>query len=292
VNRNNKMSQKNISSYFKPKQVEIGDEQSDKAVTIIKKEPLDEFMGLLLGYRVEQTLLGDFIVTLMTEEIVNDPENEAKSKSVLKTKQVEICGEENKKIVNNIKEEPPVEFLCLLPEYRVEQTLLGEFKVKKEEKVENFDNEKSKGVKVSKTRVKCSICSLELLKASLRMHSWRKHKIQSQKPKIECKICSKKFFYKSRLVKHLKTHELKYQCKLCDQWIKDKCSYDDHMKVHEDPEAFQCEICSTNFIKKFDLKQHLLSHLHEVYKCRHCSKYHKFNEHLVWNLVKKLCACE
>jgi C2H2-type zinc finger len=198
-----------------------------------------------------------------------------------------IKQEKCEEVLQNIKEEPPKEFLCILPNYQPQMTLSGNFKVKTEVKTEMKDNENKK--KESEKLKNCPIClfsvSIKTYKDHLKLHQIKKL--------FQCDICPKKFLNIPKIRHHVKTHLFKFQCKLCNQKFLTKLSRNDHMKVYDDPDVFKCEICSKCFELKSSLREHLMSeHNGEVYQCRHCSRKHEFNHNIITSVARRVCPCK
>lgn len=188
----------------------------------------------------------------------------------------------------DIKEEPEVEFVCVLPPLDQDRTLLGILKVKTEQ---NIATEKINSIFQS-THVKCRFCLKEVSKKAIKAHLSH-HRKKNRGAKHECKICEKKLFSTSALSAHLKKHEGRYLCKLCNQKLQGNRSYKDHLKFHEDSNAFKCDICQELFEESLKLNQHLRKdHIDKIYKCRHCSKNHKLKHSMIMNVSQKLCACK
>lgn len=104
-------------------------------------------------------------------------------------------NEDNRMNYMNIKTEPAAEFLCVLPTFNHDRTLLGNIKVKiekseSEEPASEQENKKTNSKFFSRTdkRVKCPIC---LIKVKYLQTHLKYHKIKSEEPKFECKTCSK-----------------------------------------------------------------------------------------------------
>ncbi|KAI5635105.1 zinc-finger double domain-containing protein [Phthorimaea operculella] len=143
-------------------------------------------------------------------------------------------------------------------------------------------------------------------------------KIQTDKISYSCKLCTKKFTYRSNLNKHIRIHtgdkpytceicdikfmsrsgleyhirthtgEKRFACKLCDKKFTHKSNLISHSKTHTGEKSFACQICD----KKFARKDHLLSHNtthsgNEPYACKICDK-----KHIKTHSGDKPYACE
>jgi uncharacterized Zn-finger protein len=185
--------------------------------------------------------------------------------------------DKSNEIVLNIKQEPEVEFIGLLPQFQPDKTLLGNFKVKTE------TNQKKK------KNVKCKICGKEIVLRFMNYHL-KMHETKDKGRSYKCKVCLKFFYTEKSLCKHLKTHGHRYQCKSCDRKFIWKNMFENHMKLHEDPKAFECDICVKKFDGRISLKQHLVNvHKGKTFRCRHCPETHKLYKHSIPFVIRKKC---
>ena len=167
--------------------------------------------------------------------------------------------EENKIFEHNIKKEPEVEFLCVLP---------------------NFDSSNSQNTRDE-----------YLVRAK------QENEIQSKKiPKYQCKLCQKVVKSMNNLRIHEKTHQ-NQQCKVCNRKVRPQ-SLDKHMKSHQNEKSerkFKCKICSHKFMTNSQLKHHILNHSRR-FQCDLCrnfsdsSKNHLLR-HLNLHLVEGRFKC-
>lgn len=103
-----------------------------------------------------------------------------------------------------IKVEPPVEFLCILPTYHENRTLLGETKVKTDVKVKDFERLKSECRQALKKRVDKT--------SDLKVHSQKRQHFQY-------KLCNQKFRKQQIYESHMKLHNGSnaLNCKICSR---------------------------------------------------------------------------
>lgn len=132
-----------------------------------------------------------------------------KNKTSLKTDKIR---ESDGLIVNNIKHEPEVEFVLILPPAIVN--------------IENIKNEK---IKVeTKKKFRCENCSKSFdKKIYLYKHSF------THRPKVKCHICGKEI-NKEYLKYHMKIHEgiKPFECDFCSFSFVSKASLSRHMCRH------------------------------------------------------------
>jgi uncharacterized Zn-finger protein len=64
-----------------------------------------------------------------------------------------------------------------------------------------------------------------------------------------CKICGKKFLYKSRLRVHMDGHNQvrKYQCSKCNKSFLRSSHFNEHLDTHLDFKKFSCPLCQSSY---------------------------------------------
>lgn len=177
-------------------------------------------------------------------------------------------SEELPEIINNIKQEPPNEFLLLLSSYNPERRLNGDVFMKEEIKIENSETA------INETDFKCRICHkvFGYLKLHMKTHN-----------KQQCIVCLKNVPTKS-FEKHMKIHEgenkrRNFQCKVCSVKFLTANALSDHSKVHK--KLFGCDLCGYFSSHKEKIARHMLSHFHSgKYKCIRCKKIFDHKEKL------------
>lgn len=75
----------------------------------------------------------------------------------------------------------------------------------------------------------------------------------------KCTECSKAFWKKSGLTKHMVTHtkERNYECDKCGKSFGTGSTLKQHMKIHDDLKRFACAVCGATFVFKSGLKYHM-----------------------------------
>jgi DNA-directed RNA polymerase subunit RPC12/RpoP len=160
-------------------------------------------------------------------------------------------------VINNIKEEPFNEFVCILPPFDPNRRLLGDFQVKSEFDEEEID-------------LKCYVCH----KTFGYLKSLNDHKKTHDRQ--QCKVCNKQVLTKS-FEKHMETHESE------DKERKFKCSNvqmlkflsNKNLKAHleQHNKRIECDLCSIMFSNKDYIVRHLGFHIHSgQYRCTMCKK--------------------
>ena len=120
---------------------------------------------------------------------------------------------------------------------------------------------------------KRSLCTKSFTqKSNLSTHINSKH---TNKTRIECNVCQKRFSRKCDLKAHEQSHnkEKQFQCLKCNKFLKTKDVLRCHIKRHENAEGYKrkCPICSTTLSCKESLNIHMRTHTKErKYKCQTC----------------------
>jgi KRAB domain-containing zinc finger protein len=182
---------------------------------------------------------------------------------------------------SNIKQEPSVEFVLILParevkKVEVKREIIGKVDDKFKCKVCDKTFETKKKLKdhqrVHKPKVKCSICLEMVLPTHLKRH------MQTHDPNrernFECKNCSKAFATKDHLTKHFKTHEKSFICQECGEKFAENYQLEAHKLNHVNNKPFKCDLCP----KAFSCKNSLVTHMKEnhfsdskIFNCKNCS---------------------
>lgn len=212
----------------------------------------------------------------------------------------------------NIKQEEPVEFICILKPFKPYSTF-EDVKTEVEETYNQYNDseprkfeckiclkkfKKAQQLKFhSKThaeRVTCTICSENFSAAAIKGHL-RLHNIKQQAPKFQCKLCEKKFHIKHYLKRHILSHGKLFECDLCGGRFGVKSSVKVHLKNHISPRIFEvpkleCTICCKKLKSRLSLKLHAMTH-GERWKCPICFRlysHHSKKDHLQTHDARKL----
>uniref|UniRef100_A0A6P7FGL2 Gastrula zinc finger protein XlCGF57.1-like n=1 Tax=Diabrotica virgifera virgifera TaxID=50390 RepID=A0A6P7FGL2_DIAVI len=120
---------------------------------------------------------------------------------------------------------------------------------------------------------KCEICFREFALSCQYKSHMVYHKFGKQ---FTCDICSKGFYQKSSLLRHIIVHEgIKFKCHLCSKEYTRKVTLESHMRLHSGEHEFKCHICiiEKKFTSKGALRLHLMNHAGEKpHKCDICGQ--------------------
>ena len=110
---------------------------------------------------------------------------------------------------------------------------------------------------------------------------------QSGKRPFACTLCSKSFYHKDNLQRHMAVHsnEKLFECTFCSKAFKIKDYLARHIKAaHKDIERFLCSTCGTAFEQNVLLKRHMIQyHLEEkdgLFCCGICRETFVFKDTL------------
>lgn len=142
--------------------------------------------------------------------------------------------------------------------------------------IKTHANAKTKNTK-TKPPYTCEKCGKHLLsKWSLKRHMF----IHTEEKPYTCKICNKDFCWSSTLKLHttLKhSSDAKYRCKFCYLGFMDRVTFLDHQNMHLGIKQYQCELCSSKFTRRANLRTHKkVKHGHvdkkQLHECEFCGK--------------------
>jgi Zinc finger, C2H2 type len=157
--------------------------------------------------------------------------------------------------LENVKEEPPVEFLLILPQpcMKMEQREKGT-------------------IQRSESKVKCQICSKKVTKGFIKYHIKNHKKLRA----FKCDLCGCQYNQKCLLVCHMWTHKdvKRFYCDICPKGFNYNSHLKDHRLTHFDSKPFKCDLCLMQFLNK----QLVQSHLHRAHfqLILHCKKANSF----------------
>lgn len=168
----------------------------------------------------------------------------------------------------SIKEEPSVEFLCILPAFEDTKRLNGMLMDIKTEK---------ETIKTKNTK-QCKICLRDFttgynLKRHLKTHDIN-FVLNSEGKKFKCNDCPKLFKSKRTQKQHQNIHN-KFTCDLCGLQITTKTVLEDHIAFHLNPTEFACKVCGKQFNNRNGLRTHNNRNhpkIPRVFSCELCQK--------------------
>jgi len=120
----------------------------------------------------------------------------------------------------------------------------------------------------------CKVCSKKFdFRSQLIRHTYT-HLPPAERP-FTCSICQSKFTRAHDLKIHTRWHtgERPYPCYLCDKKFTKSSALKVHIKYHSGGHQFICDICKGRFFTLAYLKLHLYRHVDErQFSCRVCQK--------------------
>ena len=129
----------------------------------------------------------------------------------------------------------------------------------------------------------CPYCLKLFKKSGLNFHIAIHHK-----DNYPCKKCGDVFANRELLLRHRESmHHKVWPCEHCDQVFKVKRMLENHIRTHTKEKPFQCHICAALFTQKAGLMAHILCHdeFRPKRSCPKCSKMfvrkHDLKRHLI-----------
>lgn len=187
-------------------------------------------------------------------------------------------------ITSNIKNEPEVEFVLILPPAILKAEIVENFEENESSQKKNLEFQcpecpKSFDKKINlmhhkrahKPRVECQICNKYIRHQNLKNHQKRHDAVS----RFKCDFCSTGFYVKQEMVEHMWNHrsDKKFKCPQCSQGFNFGSSFKRHLLSHStDPRPFKCDLCPKSFISKLGLQGHIIS-IHKEgseFKCDQC----------------------
>jgi KRAB domain-containing zinc finger protein len=181
-------------------------------------------------------------------------------------------------IANNIKEEPEVEFVLILPprQMKVEKVEILNDHKQKETNEKNKQCQKFPKLFVNqheqthKPKAKCNFCLKLFAQGSLKTHL----KMHENAKEFNCDHCAAGFVTKYHLCQHLLIHQTDkpFNCSKCNLSFNYKQNFKVHLLAHsKNPRPFQCDLCPKNYAVKQELGNHLIAiHSEQTLKCDEC----------------------
>ncbi|XP_022117449.2 zinc finger protein 33B [Pieris rapae] len=145
--------------------------------------------------------------------------------------------------------------------------------------------------KINRKLYTCDVCEYTTkCKTTLEGHINSKH--LKSRPYI-C-FCSKKFYTKSALAEHNKTHTHKKDiiCEICGETFYYNKSLNNHLKLHSNDKTFECLVCNQRFVNKSRVNYHMKrKHGEKREICYVCGKKFVLQKELIRHkkLVHKYC---
>ena len=126
-------------------------------------------------------------------------------------------------------------------------------------------------MKIHESKVKCTICHVDILPRSMTQHIKDVHTIARH---YQCKICTKSYKSAHVLKVHIRGHNKTFECKLCLRKFSFQSILNKHIKeFHENPKSFKCEFCDNKFNTNYEQLMHQKFHdksCPKSFKCQRC----------------------
>ena len=101
-------------------------------------------------------------------------------------------------------------------------------------------------------------------------------KLQLDKDKFKCEICSKNFNFRQGFMSHRMTHDdnaKKFKCKICHKAFADAAKLRRHENIHTNEKSYKCNTCGKHFNVLSNLHRHEKIHTGEKnFECLSCGK--------------------
>lgn len=111
---------------------------------------------------------------------------------------------------------------------------------------------------------------------------------QAQREEKACRVCGKKFYRDSDLMRHMDeihTGEKPFKCPECDKEFSRRDHMAVHLRIHTGEKPHKCPFCTKSFSQSSNLNVHLRKHTGEKpYFCETCGKMVAHSYHL------KMCS--
>ncbi|CAL8114639.1 unnamed protein product [Orchesella dallaii] len=154
---------------------------------------------------------------------------------------------------------------------------------------------------IGEKRFWCNMCDCEFSrKDTLQMHQ-KQHKEKQSYKENRCEICSKSFYDKGNLIRHLQTHNPSrprpYWCTICNKCFTTSACLEEHsLVVHQKIKKYSCVFCEKPFGRLGDLNDHIIGHVGEKhFWCKTCDKElsasRALKNHKMLHAKRKLFKC-
>lgn len=121
--------------------------------------------------------------------------------------------------------------------------------------------------------LECPVCKKYCYNRSRLKSHMRQHLPDDEKLLFPCPYCEKRFAQSSAMRVHVNRihHDLKpFICDQCGRACKTVAALNEHQLVHTDKCPYQCEVCNKSFKNKARLKSHMDTHNESEYTCPDC----------------------
>lgn len=121
----------------------------------------------------------------------------------------------------------------------------------------------------------CHICAKRYRSCLYLEHHYRNVHIESDDPRVECKLCQATYNTAKRLSTHMiQVHSsMRFYCDVCSKGFSNKTSLRSHIQQHSEIKCFVCDLCGFSCNYSGGLKDHKIRrHSPKKIYCKNCTR--------------------